>query len=293
MCATEGSAAGGEFRTVPDRHGEFCRSSGKAERSAGGGLRAGVEDRPATAIFPPGEHVETMYDRTESDGARLVQEFDGGCSWLAHPEEGGQRASHALCGADGVWVIDPVDAPNLDELLADLGSVAGVAVCSSWHARDAGRVADRHDVAVHVPAWMSRVDARVDAPLCRYGLEPGESGFRTIPCRPFPLWDEAFLYDEASETLVVPDSLATAEYSVLEGERLGAQWFRRPQPPEQLRGLEPERILVGHGTPVTEDAPAALERALDGARRGFPRSLVENAPTSLRSLTDVFADTYP
>jgi hypothetical protein len=246
-----------------------------------------------TAISAPEESIDTMYDRTDSDGARTLHEFDGGVSWVAHPDEGGLRASHALRGADGVWVLDPLDAPNVDELLADLGEVAGVAVLSSWHAREAGRVADRHDVAVHIPEWMSRVEARVDAPIERYALAPGASDFRTIPCRPFPLWDEAFLYDEATATLVVPDSMATTDLARLDGERLGLQWFRRPQPPEQLRGLEPERILVGHGDPITEDAPAALETALDGARRQFPRAVVENAPESLRSLSDVVGDTYP
>jgi hypothetical protein len=231
-----------------------------------------------------------MYDRSSPGDARRVCEFDGGVSWLAHPTEGGQRTSHAIRGADGVWVLDPVDAPGVDDILAQVGEVVGVAVLTSWHARDAETVADRHDVAVHVPEWMSRVGTRVDAPLERYSLAPGESEFRTIPCRPFPLWDEVFLYDGRSDTLVVPDSMATVGYSLVGGERLGLQWFRRPQPPEQLRGLEPARILVGHGSGVTTDAPAALAAALDGARRQFPRAVVENAPRSLRSLADVLGD---
>jgi hypothetical protein len=229
-----------------------------------------------------------MYNRSDATEARQVHEWDGGATWIAHPEEGGQRASHALRGEDGVWVLDPVDAPNADDIITDVGGVVGVAVLTSWHARDAGRVADRHGVAVHIPAWMRRVDERVaDAPVERYSLAPGDAGFRILPCRPFPLWDEAFLYDETSETLVVPDSMATTSLARLGEERLGLQWFRRPQPPAQLRGLEPDRILVGHGEPVTEDAPAALKRALAGARRSFPRAAVENAPESLRSLADV------
>jgi len=231
-----------------------------------------------------------MYDRSDSTSARQIHEFDGGVSWIAHPGEGGQRASHAIRGDDGVWVLDPLDAPNVDDIIAQVGDVVGVAVLTSWHARDAGTVADRHDVAVHVPEWMRRVEARVDAPLKQYSLAPGESGFRTLACRPFPLWDEVFLYDDRSDTLVIPDSMATVDYSLVGDERLGLQWFRRPQPPKQLHGLEPARILVGHGQGVTTDAPAALARALDGARRQFPNAVVENAPRSLRSLTDVLGE---
>lgn len=233
-----------------------------------------------------------MYDRSESDGARVVHEWDEGVSWVAHPDEGGERASHALLGADGLWVVDPLDAPNLDDILDDVGDVTGVAVLSSWHARDADRVADRHDVAVHVPEWMSRVTDRVDAPVERFTLTPGESEFQTISCRPFPLWDEAFLYEEQTATLVIPDSMGTADYCTIDDERLGLQWFRRPQPPHELRGFEPAQILVGHGTPITEQAPLALETALENARRQFPQAVAANASRSARSLIDVVRDTY-
>jgi hypothetical protein len=65
-------------------------------------------------------------------------------------------------------------------------------------------------------------------------------------------------------------------------ERLGLPLFRRPQPPVQLRGLAPDRILVGHGEPVTERAGDALANTLDGARRTLPRALVETGPPALR-----------
>lgn len=228
----------------------------------------------------------TMYERRSSDGARVVGEFDGGLSWMAHPAEGGQRASHALRTEEGVWILDPLDAPNVDELVEPLGDVVGVAVLTCWHARDAGAVARRHDVAVHIPEWMARIEERVAASTERYTLAPGgpESPFDTLACRPFAGWQEVFLYHEPSKTLVTPDSLGTTPQNLVDGERLGLNLLRRLQPPNQLRGLEPDRILVGHGEPVTEDATDALETALDGARRSFPTALLDHGPESVRSM---------
>lgn len=224
-----------------------------------------------------------FYSRGRPEEAEQVAEWDGGVSWIAHPDERGRRASHAIETGEGVWLVDPLDATNLDALLDSLGEVVGVVVCSAWHARDAGLLARRHDVAVHVPTWMGRVAGRVDAPVERYTLAP-DSAFRVLPCLPLPFWQEAFLYHERSGTLVVADSLGTVEYWLVGDERLGVSLVRRPQPPVQLRGLEPTRVLVGHGEPVTDHAAAALETALDGARRNFPRALADDGPTAVRGL---------
>jgi hypothetical protein len=215
-----------------------------------------------------------------SPGAAQEIHWDGGCSWIAHPEEDGQRASHAIETDDGVWLFDPIDATNLEDLLEPLGDVCGVAVGSAWHCRDAGRIARRHDVPVHVPAWMHRVERLVDSPVERYTIAP-DPEFRMLPCRPFPLWEEALLYHQPSDTLVIPDSLGTAGHYLVGDERLGATAFRRPQPPMQLRGLEPERILPGHGRPVTDDPAEALETALVRARLRFPEAILENGRKSV------------
>jgi len=229
-----------------------------------------------------------VYDRGDSAGAR-VAEFDDAITWIAHPDEEAKRASHAIRTDEGVWVIDPIDAPGIDEAIEDLGAVVGVAVLTCWHARDAGVLARRHDVAVHVPEWLDRIEERVEAPVERYALAPGtrESGFHTIPCRPFPRWQEAFLYHEPSATLVAPDSLGTSDLHLVGEERLGLAFFRRLQPPRQLAGLEPDRILVGHGEPIADDAAGALDSALTGTRRTFPTALLENGPDSLRSIVSV------
>ena len=202
---------------------------------------------------------------------------------MAHPEEEGGRSSHALRTDDGVWIIDPLDAPNVAERIASLGDVTGVAVLSCYHARDAERFARRHDVPVFVPTWMGRVGDLIDAPIERYTFSPSPE-FRVLPCRPFPAWQEAFWYHEPTETLVVPDSLGTIESFRVGDERLGLELFRRLQPPTQLSGLDPERILVGHGPGLTTEAGSALREALDGARWTFPAAARENGVQSVRSI---------
>jgi len=226
----------------------------------------------------------TFYDRAAPESAEQVLAWDGGVSWIAHPEEKGRRASHAIETGAGTWLVDPLDATNLESVLDPLEEVVGVVVCSSWHARDAGVLARRHHVAVHVPTWITRVTERIDAPVEEYTLAPSDA-FRVIPCRPFPSFQEAFLVH--GETLVVPDSLVTVDHWLLDDERLGLPAFRRLQPPAQLRGLEPERILVGHGPGVTERAPEALATALSGARQTAPRALVAHGPEMLRGMVDV------
>lgn len=236
------------------------------------------------------EHTDApIFERADSTGAQIVADFDGGFSWMAHPDERGKRASHAIETDDGVWIIDPLDGPNVDERIESLGEVAGVAVLSSWHARDAGAFANRYDVAVHAPTWMGRVDDLVDAPIERYALAPADS-FRAIACRPFPLWHELFLYHEPSDTLVIPESMGTTDPFLVSGERLGLELFRRLQPPEQLSGLEPDRILVGHGEPITDDAAAALTEALSTARLSFPVALAENGREAARSFMQAALD---
>jgi hypothetical protein len=228
----------------------------------------------------------TMYDRSEPTDPAVTLDTDTACSWIAHPDEAGQRASHAVQTDEGVWVLDPLDAPGTEELIDGLGDVVGIAVLSSYHARDAGTFARRYDVPVWIPEWLDRVGERVDAPLERYTLAPGEGdqGFRTLPCRPFPGWQEVFLYHEPTETLVVADSLGTVPFALVGDERLGLSVFRRLQPPTQLSGLQPERILVGHGSPVTKNATDALETVLADARGTFPDALRENGADSLQAM---------
>jgi hypothetical protein len=201
-----------------------------------------------------------------------IDRWDGGVGWIAYPDERMERASHALRAGEDVWVVDPVDAPGVDDLLSDLGTVAGVAVCLDRHRRDAAAIATRHDVPVFVPEWMDGVAAAVDAPVERFGSELGDSGYRVRRVRDtaVPPWHEAALYGP-DDTLLVPEAVGTASYFLAGEERLGVHPMLRPVPPRRALGdLSPDRVLVGHGEGVFEDATAALRDALDGARRRLP-----------------------
>lgn len=204
-----------------------------------------------------------------------IDRWDHGVGWLAHPEETMQRASHALEVDGEVWVVDPVDAPELDDLLAEFGDVAGVVVLLNRHYRDADEIARRHDVSVYVPSWFDRVQ-EMRAPLERFdGTLPG-TDYRLIKVADSFGWEEAALYDDESGTLLVPEAVGSASYFTTESEQLGVHPMMRAVPPKALRGLRPERLFVGHGPGVSEDAAAVLTDALRGSRRRTPKLLARN-----------------
>ncbi|EMA35352.1 hypothetical protein [Halobiforma nitratireducens] len=202
-----------------------------------------------------------------------IDRFDGGVGWIAHPDERMRRASHALEIDGEVWVIDPVDAEELDDLLAEFGEVAGVVVLLDRHKRDAASVADRHDVPVYLPDFFEGVaeDLPEETPIARFDDELADTGLQAYTVVDNRFWQEAALYDPDGGTLVVAESLGAADYFCVRDERLGVHPMRRAVPPRStLGGLRPERVLVGHGSGVLSEATAALEDALDGSRRRTP-----------------------
>lgn len=197
---------------------------------------------------------------------------DGGAAWIAYPEEGMARASAALAVDGDVWVVDPVDTPELDDLLAEMGDVRGVAVLLDRHYRDADVVAERHDVPVFVPDWFSGVP-EMDADVEVFGDRLPDTDYRARRVVDNRVWQEAALFD--GETLVVPEAVGSADYFAPD-HPLGVHPMLRLFPPrDPLGGLGPERILVGHGEGVEEDAPAALDVALANARTGAPKSMAK------------------
>lgn len=206
-----------------------------------------------------------------------IDRFDGGVGWIAYPDERMQRASHALASDEGTWLVDPLDAAGLDDLLAEFGDVAGVVLLLPRHERDAAEIARRHDVSVHVPSWMTDIASDLDAPIERFSSELGESGYRLRKVST-PLWQEAALYHDGEGTLVVAEALGTAEFFRTGTERLGVHPALRLLPPRRsFRGFAPDRILAGHGAGVHEGASRALSTALDGSRRRAPSLYAKTA----------------
>lgn len=198
----------------------------------------------------------------------VVDEFDGGVGWQAYPDETMERTSHALSVDGDVWVFDPVDAEGVDDLIEGLdGELAGVVVGLDRHKRDAADVASRHDVAVHIPNWMTGVASKLDARVERFGRELG--GLRAIAVRDssIPPWQEVALFDEDGGTLYVPEAVGTAPFMRTDDERLGVHPMLRLIPPRRaLGGLTPERVICGHGAGVLDDGSEALALALDRSR---------------------------
>ena len=208
---------------------------------------------------------------------RVVDEWAGGTGWIAHPGERLQRASHAVERENGAWLLDPVDAAELDRLLADIGPVVGVVVCLDRHLRDATRIARRHGVPVFVADWMDRAAETLErdgVPVERFGDRI--AGFDTIRVkdRALPPWRELALTD--GRTLYVPEAVGTTAFFCAPGERLGVHPLLRPVPPRrELSGHSPKRLLVGHGEGVFDDPTRALRAALADARRQMPAAYAE------------------
>ncbi len=237
------------------------------------------------------------YRRDRATEYREIDRFEGGVGWLAHPDEDGRRASHAVDTPEGTWLFDPVDAAGVDDLFDE---VAGVAVLADYHVRDAAALARRHDVPVTIPEGADRAAERIDAPVERVPVDgtvddlrvgdPDDGGRddRGVPgvdlyrVSPMGLWTETLAHRSRDGTLYAPDFLSAHAKFTAGDERVGIPTLSRLSPPVGLAALDPDRILFGHGDGLFEDAGAALRDCLEGARGRLPRALVENLPGELR-----------
>lgn len=205
---------------------------------------------------------------------REIDRWDGGIGWIAYPDETMQRASHALATDDGVYVVDPVDAAGVDDLVGEFGDVAGVLVLLDRHRRDSATVAARHDVPVFIPEWMTGVASKLDAPVERLGDGLSDTGYEVRRVVDNPFWQEAALYDESAGVLLVPESLGTVNYFTTGSETVGVHPFRRLTPPRNLRSLSADRLLVGHGPGVERDAQRAIDDAVSNSVTRAPAAMV-------------------
>jgi len=181
-------------------------------------------------------------------------EFPSGFSWF--PGEAMTRTGHALdAGADGVWLVDPVDDAAAMERAAALGGPAGVLQLLDRHNRDCAAIAARLGVPhLKVPASV-----------------PG-SPFEVVRVLDLPGWHEVALWWPGPRVLVVAELLGTnGAYRLGEG-KAGVHPLLRVMPPGPLRRYQPEHLLVGHGRGVHGPAAAdAVERAYARSRRDLPR----------------------
>lgn len=228
-----------------------------------------------------------MYERGDSQGFLVVDRWDGGVGWIAHPDEASRRASHVVVepGSDDVWLFDPIDAPGVHDLVGEqsVGSVAGVAVLSDYHVRDAEALAEQFDVPVTVPQSLDRAAARVDGPVER--TEGPIAGFEWRVLKPLHAYREAVAYRASDRTLYVPDFLSSCEPFLVGDERLAMNTLSRLRPPQEpFASVDPARIVLGHGEGIFEDAPGALADAIGNARRRFPRALRSQFPADVRAL---------
>jgi hypothetical protein len=183
----------------------------------------------------------------------IVDELPFGFSW--YPREPMTRTGHALdAGADGVWLVDPVDIPEAMERVAALGPPAGVIQLLDRHNRDCAAIA-----------------ARLGVPHLKVPDAVPGSPFEVIKVLDVPGWHEAALWWPEPRVLVVAELIGTnGAYRVGPGAA-GIHVFLRPLPPGALRGYQPEHLLVGHGRGVHgPQAAIALEEAYERSRRDMP-----------------------
>jgi len=192
-----------------------------------------------------------------------VDEFDRGFGWGVR--ETRARTSHALVVDGGVWLIDPLDVPGLDERVHGAGEPRGAIQLLDRHNRDCAPLAARYGVP--------HIGPRQEA----------ETPFALPSVVSFPGWHERALWWEEGRVLAVADALGTRPYFVRPGDELGVHPFLRLTPPKKLGAYAPEHILVGHGKGVHGDgAPAALRQALATSRRGLPAAFANGIRAARR-----------
>jgi hypothetical protein len=177
-----------------------------------------------------------------------------------------QRAFHALVEDRRVWLVDPLDRPEL-EAAAELGEPAGVLQLLDRHNRDCAAIA-----------------ARLGVPHLKVPDAVPSSPFEAIAAVRMPGWKETALWWPRREALVVAEAIA-ANPMHAGGSRAGIHLFLRAWPPRSLRGSRPRHLLLGHGAGIHgPEAATELEGAFANARRGLPRVLL-GLPGALRAFT--------
>jgi hypothetical protein len=194
-----------------------------------------------------------------------VMEHPLGLTWVA--DDPLQRAAHALADDGRVWLVDPFDDEEALERATALGAIVGVLQLFVAHERDGKTIAERLGAPFHpLPGAVP------DAP------------FDVVRVDALKVWRERALWWPERRGLVVAEAIGTAAHYAVGSGPAGVHMLRRALPPNQLRGYQPEHLLVGHGAPIHgPEAADALDEALRRSRRDIPAFVVK-LPTIFRSM---------
>lgn len=191
-----------------------------------------------------------------------VEEHELGRTWVVR--EPMERGFHALVDGGRVWLVDPLDVPELGEI-EGLGEPAGVLQLLDRHNRDCAAIA-----------------ARLGVPHLKVPDAVPGSPFEAIPVVRLPGWKETALWWPERRGLIVAEALAANPMHTGGNQPLGVHFLLRAWPPGSLRDYEPEHLLLGHGHALHGPAAAAaVDTAYARSRRDLPRVLLK-LPASVR-----------
>jgi hypothetical protein len=109
---------------------------------------------------------------------------------------------------------------------------------------------------------MEEVAAAIDGSVDRLGDRLPDTTYEVHRLIDTGDWQEAFLVDETTDTLVVPEAVGTLPSFGDDDDALGVH-PSLTESPRRLSDWRPDRVLVGHGESVHRDATAQLQNALD------------------------------
>lgn len=198
---------------------------------------------------------------------RFCDETELGFSWIV--DEPVTRTSHAIADEGRVWLVDPLDWPEAVERARAIGEPQAVLQLLDRHNRDCAEIARR----LGVPHLVTPTAV------------PG-SPFEVIEVRLSLRWHEIALWWPQPAALVVAECIGTNDFFTAGQGTAGVHLALRLTPPrDQLAGLAPQHVLLGHGEGLHgEEAATGLADALAHSRTGLPRALLR--------LPSLLADAY-
>ena len=191
----------------------------------------------------------------------ILEVVPGVWHWRIHDERiDFLSAAHAVRADGGSVLVDPL--PVDSGQLAKLGDVTAIVLTCGSHGRSAWRLRDELGVPVHVPALSEALRDRADGTYGDGDELPG--GLRAV-FTPGAGTTQHTLVLRDPQVAFVPDLLAREddeELSLVPAEYMADPAEAR-RSVEKLLDLDIEILCLSHGVPVTENAKAALRRALE------------------------------